>query len=150
MFKRVSWNQALAEVALPVVGVGLALGADAWNDHRIERQAEAQYLDARFEKSFETPDRVAMEGWEQYNLMQAPYVVQNLDFLDFYGEEYFGLVLPRSPRQVAADASWTPAFSNILTMTLISRHDMVTTGDESPTLVDEILRLIFSAQRALD
>jgi len=237
MFKRVNWNLALAEVALLVLGVGLALAADAWNDRRIEREAEAQYLDAlradfeqtranfvaaqemnsfvrdndiaflqalegppgsisldsvralseyafwtefyepvfatyydlvnsgdlalirsdslrlamaRFEKSFETLDRVTMEGWEQYNLVQVPYIVENLNFLDFYGEEYFGLVLPGSSRQVAIDAYWAPEFSNILAMTIYSRHDMVTTGEESLGVVEEILRLMVSAQRDHD
>lgn len=43
---RVNWPQAFAEVFLIVVGVGAALAADSWNNWRIERKEEQEYLQA--------------------------------------------------------------------------------------------------------
>lgn len=38
-----------------------------------------------------------MKGSEQYMLMQAPFVVENLDFLDAYGMETSDPVCPSLP-----------------------------------------------------
>lgn len=89
-----------------------------------------------------------MERCEQYDLIHAPCVMENRDFLDFHGHEDFGLG-PTSPTMEAdAGTYWTPAF-NILTMTVTSRHDIVTLGEESLVPVDEVLRLIPDAQDGL-
>jgi hypothetical protein len=43
---RINWSQAAGEAFLILLGILLALGADAWWDERSERRQEAEYLDA--------------------------------------------------------------------------------------------------------
>ena len=41
---RVPWRRAVAEFFVIVLGVLVALGADAWNDNRLDRKEEQEYL----------------------------------------------------------------------------------------------------------
>ena len=56
----VNWLQAITEVVLILVGIGLAVAADSWMDSRRERQEERQYLIGLREDLVETK-----EGLEQ-------------------------------------------------------------------------------------
>jgi hypothetical protein len=44
--KEVKWRSALAELTIIVVGILLALWVDAWNEDRIDRRTERQYLES--------------------------------------------------------------------------------------------------------
>ena len=41
---RINWHQALAEVALIMAGILIALAVDSWWDEKLERNAELEYL----------------------------------------------------------------------------------------------------------
>ena len=55
--KRINWGQAFAEVALLLLGIGLALVVDQWRDRAQDRAAERSYLMA-LRADFETADSV--------------------------------------------------------------------------------------------
>ncbi len=44
--RKVNWHQAIAEVALIILGILGALAVDSWWDERAERQAERDYLES--------------------------------------------------------------------------------------------------------
>ena len=44
--RKVNWHQAIAEVALIILGILGALAVDSWWDERSERQAEVDYLES--------------------------------------------------------------------------------------------------------
>lgn len=51
--QKVNWHQAIAEVALIVAGILIALAIDTWRDEKLEREAETNYLEA-LRQDFET------------------------------------------------------------------------------------------------
>jgi len=233
MGRRVNWLQAFAELALLVLGVGLALAADAWNDARRERRTEAEYLIslqrdfeqtranfvqalegnrmvrdndlaflgalsgppgsisedslnahtqfafwlywfepilgtyhdmvnsgslpllrsdslrlalAQFETDLAGLQLVVSEGWEQYNAIQAPFMIEQLNVRQFHSGEYRGLEFPAGGRSPDLSAYWSPEFANILAVTVISRQDIIANGEEVLESVDRILRLIERAR----
>ncbi|MBT8396480.1 MAG: hypothetical protein HKO65_05335 [Gemmatimonadetes bacterium] len=237
MKNRVNWTQAFAEVALLVVGIGLALAADAWNEYRLDRVAEAEYLTAlkgdfeqtranfrrtnanntgyrnhslamlnllaeppltvpsdslkkhaytsflispfrpvlgtyfdmvnsgkmellqsdslrsalaQFETSLRWLDDNYREGFDQWNQIQAPFLVRNANARSFIGEEYAGIVsdleLPPSRFDADSDVFWTRELANIYVITALSREGVVDTGETAIRQIDEILRLIESSR----
>lgn len=64
--RRVNWGQALAEVALLLLGAGVAFGLDSWRDEAADRAAERGYLMA-LRTDFEATDslfRLTLRGYE--------------------------------------------------------------------------------------
>ena len=55
--KRINWGQAIAEVALLLLGIGLALVVDQWRDRAREHAIERSYLTA-LRSDFEAADSV--------------------------------------------------------------------------------------------
>lgn len=71
---RVNWHQAIAEVALIILGILGALAVDSWWDEKSERQAEVDYLESlradfvstrlSLSKEIETEERLLSIGRE--------------------------------------------------------------------------------------
>jgi hypothetical protein len=57
---RVNWPQAFAEIGLLALGVLVALGGDAWMDHRRDREAEHAYL-VSLREDFKETQRLTAE-----------------------------------------------------------------------------------------
>ncbi len=70
---RINVNRPVAEIFIIVVGVLIALGVDSWNDNRIDRVLEAQYLERLREDVRVNADIFggAIEPEEAFNLKSA-------------------------------------------------------------------------------
>ncbi|MFT5142203.1 MAG: hypothetical protein ACI80V_001747 [Rhodothermales bacterium] len=68
------------------------------------------------------------EGWEQYNLVQVPFSIANMNVLSQYEGGYAGMTLPPPKNPENTDVYWTREFSNVLTVTAISRQDQIYIG----------------------
>jgi hypothetical protein len=80
-----------------------------------------------FETSLETLSDVWDEGWEQYNLTQAPYSIKNLNSLRIFSR-YKDSGFPASANPANHQVYWTTEFSNLLAVTAVSRIDQLDVG----------------------
>jgi hypothetical protein len=229
MKQKINWRQAIADVVLLAIGVGLALVANSWIDNVRERAEEMQYLKAlerdfketrsscietieanrstlesnieflgilngpregvpsdriiellarafrikqiapamgayhdmvnsgdlrllqnarlrlalaKFEGSLGSHQRVEAEGLEQWNLMQAPYLVEHIDLGNLSPQGYRGLHFSVGAKTPECDVLWAGEFANLLIITVISRQDIVVSSQDLLVQIEDILQLI--------
>jgi hypothetical protein len=231
--QKVNWAQATVEVLLLLGGAGLALGLDAWNDERLERRAEAEYLfsltrdfqetrenfqwaingNARvrddnrallelvsgppgsvpldslsrrsirnfwlyefepvlgtyfdllnsgkleilrddslryaltqFESQLvriEMEAEVAADFWSQ---SLVPFLLRQTSASEFMERSYLGAELPPSRFPLNEATFWSRDYANLLTMTVVSRQQLVRMGENQLEEAESVLRLLQKAQ----
>lgn len=141
---------AFAEIAFMVEFYEPVLGTyrDMVNSGKLEllRSDSLRLELAQFEIEFEGVQLVVEESWNQWNDLQVPYMVKNLDVGHFHGGEYRGVSLPPPAHRPRLEAYWSQEFVNILTVSVISKIDMIESGKALLARTNSILRLIAEAR----
>lgn len=233
MIKKVNWPQAFSEVILLLLGAAIALGVDGWNDRRLDRIAEQEYLTslhtdfeetreqfvsaqrrteeirdlnlqligwlsrsrgevpidsiletglrpffvdrfypvmgtyqdlvnsgrvnllrsdslrialAEFEVSLERLDQTVDEGYNQWNEIQVPFLLERGAFRALLGGEYKGIELPRMEASAALDRLRAEGFTDLLSVSVVAKQDVILHAAGMLDQIDRILRLISEAQ----
>lgn len=97
---------------------------------------------AQFEIEFEGVQLVVEESWNQWNDLQVPYMVDNLDVRHVHGGAYRGVSFPPYGRAPRTDAYWSEEFINVLAISVISKIDMIESGKDLIERAETILRMI--------
>jgi len=100
---------------------------------------------AQFDSDWTDYQRVLDEAFGQWNLMQAPYLVEHTNVSAIYLQEYRGVPLIEGGI-IHRDGLWTRDFENLLGMAIISRQDMILEGEKLLADVEEIIHLIDADQ----
>lgn len=140
---------AFTEIAFAVDFYEPVLGTyrDMVNSGKLEilRSDSLRLELAQFEVQFEGVQLVVEESFNQWNDLQVPYMVEHLDVRHFLGGSYRGVGFPPPGRAPRTDAYWSDEFLNILTISVISKVDLIKSGTALLERANTILRLINEA-----
>jgi hypothetical protein len=230
---KINWPQATAEVALLLLGIGIALAADDWLEETRERQEEQKYLAsleadyqvtrdnllrakefrernnestnqlldmllagtlegdddhiadliirahyvatpaavfgtyydmvnsgdlrllrdeelrlklAHFESRWSEYYRFVAESLDQWNLIQVPHMIQNLDIASIWSGRYDAEAFPARNRAIPRDDLDSMEFANVLAVKLVSDADIARLDNQLLLEIDEILALLRRAK----
>lgn len=77
--RKVNWHQAIAEVALIIVGILCALAVDSWWEDRSEREAEIDYLESLRADFISIRDSLSKEiDWEKQRIKDGKEIHANI------------------------------------------------------------------------
>jgi hypothetical protein len=77
--RRINWHQAVAEVALIILGILGALAVDSWWDEKAERETEIDYLQSLRADFIATRDTLKKEiEWEKQQISTGRDIHQNI------------------------------------------------------------------------
>lgn len=101
---------------------------------------------AEFEVSAKRMDQTVDEGYNQWNQLIAPFLLGKGGIRELVGAQYRGLELPDA--EMAANLGFLTAggFSDLLTINLMAKQDVILGADGMLERIDRILRLIAKAQ----
>ena len=97
---------------------------------------------ASFETDLEIAQAVVQEGFQQYNDIQVPFLIENLDVRAHNGGEHRGIRFPDPRREPRIDAYWSIEFENILATAIVSKGDIIAEGENLIRAAEMVLRLI--------
>ena len=105
--QKINWPQAIAEVALIVTGILVALAVNSWWEDRLERQAETSYLEALNSDFQNNRESLAAAIEEQKNVISEGDQVLRL-IKDGLNEETSGEFFSKVSNKLYFFFFWTP------------------------------------------
>jgi hypothetical protein len=93
-------------------------------------------------------ENVIEEVWDQWNLIQAPYLMPRIDLVSLYPDGYRGVAFPGKPDPIDRDQLWNQEFQNLLSVAIIGDVDVILGGEYVLEIVSEILTLLDQAIQA--
>lgn len=122
----------------------MATYADMVNsgDLRLLRDATLRLKLAEFENGWRDYWSVIEEGFSQWNQLQVPFLVSRARIASVYSSGYGGVEFPVSHQPIDRKTFWSREFENILAVSVISREDMISVGEQMVKKTIEILQLI--------
>ncbi len=116
-------------------------------DLRLIQSGELRLNLAQFESDWTGfENNTLKEVFEQWNLIQVPFLISHLDVTSVYANGYRGVTFPGNPKPIDRDQIWTQEFANLLAIAIIADLDIVRGGESLLDSVTEIPRLIDQSQ----
>jgi hypothetical protein len=121
--------------------VTLATYSDMVNsgDLRLLRNPDLRLSLAEFESRWGNYQGVLHEGFDQWNQLQVPYLVENSSIPSVFSSGYLGIDFPGSDVPIDRAPIWTQEFQNVLAVSIVSRQDMLVYGQQLLDMAEQVL-----------
>ncbi len=111
-------------------------------DLRLIQNSQLRLALARVVSQWEDYDFVISEGFNQWNEIQVPFIIENLDVVSLYLHDYRGSSFSGEVFPIDRDQIWTNEFQNVLGIAVINNVDQIRNGEILLQQLDEVLDLL--------
>jgi hypothetical protein len=133
-------------VATPAAVFGTYYDMVNSGDLRLLRDEELRLKLAHFESRWSEYYRFVAESLDQWNLIQVPHMIQNLDIASIWSGRYDAEAFPARNRAIPRDDLDSMEFANVLAVKLVSDADIARLDNQLLLEIDEILALLRRAK----
>lgn len=139
----VSYMSAVFTMDYPTVVTGTYRDMVNSGDLRLIQSDELRLKLADFEGVWDAyRENVVEEVWDQWNLIQVPYLMPHIEVVSLYPDGYRGFAFPGEVDPIDRDQLWNLEFQNLLSVAVIGDVDMILQGQELLEIVYKILMLL--------
>ena len=111
-------------------------------DLRLLRNSELRLALAEFVSEWEKYESSIAEGFNQWNQIQVPYMIANMDVVSLYLNSYQGSSFQGQVYPIDRDRIWNQEFQNVLGVAVINNIDQIDVGETIIERLDQLLNLL--------
>jgi hypothetical protein len=138
----ISGIQSTFMIAVPAPVFGTYEDMVNSGDLRLIQNSQLRLALARIVSEWENYGLIISEGFNQWNEIQVPFMIANLDVVSLYLHNYQGSSFSGEVFLIDRDQIWTKEFQNVLGIAVINNVDQIQSGEILLRRLDEVLELL--------